>query len=101
MWVNNAGVLLSSPVWGQTDAEVELTVGVNLMGVLHGSRAALERMPDPGRILAVASLSALGLAPGLAVYAATKHAVLAFGTSLAGDLYAAGGGSRCGPSAST
>jgi len=48
-------------------------------------------MPDPGRILAVASLSALGLAPGLAVYAATKHAVLAFGTSLAGDLYAAGG----------
>jgi len=58
-------------------------------------------MPDPGRILTVASLSALGLAPGLAVYAATKHAVLAFGTSLAGDLYAAGGGSRCGPSAST
>jgi NAD(P)-dependent dehydrogenase (short-subunit alcohol dehydrogenase family) len=90
VWVNNAGVLFSSPAWGQTDAEVELTVAVNLMGVLHGSRAALERMSDRGRILNVASLSALGLAPGLAVYAATKHAVLAFGTSLAADLYAAG-----------
>ncbi len=60
------------------------------VGVLHGSRAALERMSDRGRILNVTSLSALGLAPGLAVYAATKHAVLAFGTSLAADLYAAG-----------
>ena len=58
-------------------------------------------MPDPGRILTLASLSALGLAPGLAVYAATKHAVLAFGTSLAGDLSRPAGGSRCGPSAPT
>ncbi len=90
VWVNNAGVLVSGPAWGPSDAEVELTVAVNLMGVVHGSRAALEQMTDGGRILNVASLSALGLAPGLAVYAASKHAVLAFGTSLAADLHAAG-----------
>lgn len=89
-WVNNAGVLFSGPAWGHTDAELDLTVSVNLMGALHGSRAALEHMADGGRILNVASLSAVGHAPGLAVYAATKHAVLAFGTSLAADLRAAG-----------
>jgi NAD(P)-dependent dehydrogenase (short-subunit alcohol dehydrogenase family) len=90
VWVNNAGVLFSGPAWGQTDAEVELTVVVNVLGAMHGSRAALGEMADGGRILNVASLSALGLAPGLAVYAATKHAVLAFATSLAADLHAAG-----------
>ncbi|CAA9490653.1 MAG: 3-oxoacyl-[acyl-carrier protein] reductase [uncultured Solirubrobacterales bacterium] len=90
VWVNNAGVLFSGRAWELSDAEVELTVAVNLMGVVYGSRAALERMADGGRILNVASLSALGLAPGLAVYAASKHAVLAFGTSLAADLHVAG-----------
>ena len=90
VWVNNAGVLFSGPAWELSDAEVELTVAVNLMGVVHGSRAALEQMADGGRILNVASLSAPGLAPGLAAYAASKHGVLAFGTSLAADLHAAG-----------
>jgi NAD(P)-dependent dehydrogenase (short-subunit alcohol dehydrogenase family) len=89
-WVNNAGVLFSGPAWTHSDAEVDLIVGVNLMGVVHGCRAALEEMEDGGRILNVASLSALGQAPGVAVYAATKHAVLAFGTSLEADLRAAG-----------
>ena len=90
VWVNNAGVLFAGSAWGHSDAEVELTVAVNLLGVVHGARAALEQMADGGRILNVASLSALGLAPGLAVYAASKHGVLAFGTSLAADLHAAG-----------
>jgi NAD(P)-dependent dehydrogenase (short-subunit alcohol dehydrogenase family) len=89
-WVNNAGVLFSGRAWEHTDDEIALTVAVNLGGVLNGSRAALAHIADGGRILNVASLSALGLAPGLAVYAATKHAVLAFGTSLAADLRAAG-----------
>lgn len=40
-------------------------------------------------IVNMASLSALGPVPGLAVYAATKAAVLSFTTSLAGDLRAA------------
>ncbi len=90
VWVNNAGVLFTGSAWGHPDAHVDLMVGVNLMGVLNGSRAAVGAMADGGRILNVASLSALGQAPGLAVYGATKHATLAFGTSLEGDLRAAG-----------
>jgi short-subunit dehydrogenase len=41
-------------------------------------------------VINIASLSSLAPAPGLAVYAATKHAVLGFTTSLQGDLLAAG-----------
>ena len=51
---------------------------VNLMGVIWGSRAAVDAMrAGPGEnrhIINIASLSALGPVPGLAVYAATKHA---------------------------
>jgi short-subunit dehydrogenase len=41
-------------------------------------------------IINIASLSSLAPVPGLAVYAATKHAVLGFTTSLQGDLRLAG-----------
>lgn len=43
-----------------------------------------------GAILNIASLSALAPIPGLAMYAATKAAVLSFTTSLQGDLDHAG-----------
>jgi short-subunit dehydrogenase len=90
VWVNNAGVSFAGPAWEQSDEEVERTVAVNVLGVINGTRAALGEMGDDGRILNVASLSALGPVPGLAVYSATKHAVLAFGAGLAGDLRAVG-----------
>jgi short-subunit dehydrogenase len=48
---------------------------------------------SPGRnrhIINVASLSSFGPVPGLALYAATKHAVLGFTGSLQGDLLDAG-----------
>src|SRR5215208_5010995 len=41
-------------------------------------------------IVNVASLSSFGPVPGLAIYAATKHAVLGFTGSLQGDLLDAG-----------
>lgn len=87
-WVNNAGILRTEHVWEHSDADVELMVAVNLLGAVNGSRAAVGEMrrTGGGRILNVASLSALGPIPGLAVYAATKSAVLSFTASLAGDL---------------
>ena len=64
------------------------------MGVIWGSRAAVEAMRSgPGEnrhIINIASLSALTPVPGLAFYAATKHAVLGFTGSLQGDLLDAG-----------
>ena len=90
VWVNNAGVMRTVKCWEQPDDEVRLECEVNLMGVIWGSRAAVEAMRSgPGynrHIINLASMSALGPVPGLAVYAATKHAVLGFTGSLQGDL---------------
>ncbi len=60
-----------------SSAHVDALVDVNLKGVLWGMRAALAAFgPDGGDVVNVASASALGPVPGLAVYAATKAAVL-------------------------
>ena len=94
VWVNNAGVLRTVKAWEHSDEELRLLVEVNLLGVIHGSRAAVDAMRSgPGanrHIINIASLSALSPVPGLAVYAATKHGVLGFTTSLQGDLRLAG-----------
>lgn len=87
VWVNNAGVARAGKAWEHTDDDVELTVATNLLGVVHGSRAAIGAMRDGGgHLLNIASMSGHGPVPGLAVYAATKAAVLNFTTSLQGDL---------------
>ncbi len=87
VWVNNAGVLRAGKAWELTDDEVALHLDVNVLGVVLGSRAAVEAMrARGGHILNIASLSAHGPVPGLAVYAASKAAVLGFTTSLQGDL---------------
>lgn len=92
VWVNNAGVARAAKIWEHPDADVELTVRVNLLGVMHGSRAAIEAMQPTGggHILNIASMSAFGPVPGLGVYAATKAGVHSFTTSLQGDLDLAG-----------
>src|SRR5215218_5617907 len=90
VWVNNAGVLRTVKAWEHSDDDVRLQCDVNLMGVIWGSRAAVEAMRSrPGQnrhIINIASLSSLAPVPGLAIYAATKHAVLGFTGSLQGDL---------------
>lgn len=91
VWVNNAGVLVTKKAWEHTDAEIRLLVETNVLGVVSGSLAAVGAMGERGgKILNIASLSAFGPVPGLSVYAATKHAVLGFTTSLQGDLDLAG-----------
>jgi NAD(P)-dependent dehydrogenase (short-subunit alcohol dehydrogenase family) len=91
VWVNNAGVLRAGKAWELTEDAVDGQVAVNLLGVVHGSRAAVEAMRGRGgHLLNIASMSAHGPVPGLAVYAATKAAVLSFTTSLAGELALAG-----------
>lgn len=86
VWVNNAGVLQVGPGWETSEADVRRMVEVNVLGVMWGSQTAVAAMPRGGHLINIASLSALVPAPGFAVYAATKHAVLGFTTALAGDL---------------
>lgn len=87
VWVNNAGILIAGDSWTHTDQELASILDINIRGVMAGSHAAITTMGAAGgAILNIASLSALGPVPGLALYAATKAAVLSFTTSLQGDL---------------
>jgi NAD(P)-dependent dehydrogenase (short-subunit alcohol dehydrogenase family) len=77
VWVNNAGVGFDGTLTEVSSAHVDMLVDVNLKGVLWGMRSALAAFgPTGGDVVNVASASALGPVPGLAVYAATKAAVL-------------------------
>ena len=90
VWVNNAGVLRSDDAWGHSDDEVRLQIEVNTLGLMYGCRAAVDAMRPHAsgeqHIINIASISSLLAVPGLAVYAASKHAVLGFSLSLQGDL---------------
>ncbi len=91
LWVNNAGVLTVGATWELNDDDVRRHVEVNVLGVTWGSRAAVDSMRvDGGHIINVGSISSLIPVPGLAVYAATKSAVLGYSISLQGDLQQAG-----------
>lgn len=97
VWVNNAGILGSAPALGQEDQEIRRLVDVNLLGVVHGSRAAAQVMVGAGggRILNIGSLAAWNPTPGLAVYSATKHAVRAYSNALAVELAGTGVAVTC------
>ncbi|HSN84439.1 MAG TPA: SDR family NAD(P)-dependent oxidoreductase [Polyangiales bacterium] len=91
LWVNNAGVLHTGNAWEQSDELIRQTTEVNLLGMMWGSRAAVEAMrARGGHLINIASLTSITPVPGLAVYGATKQAVLGFTISLAGDLERAG-----------
>jgi NAD(P)-dependent dehydrogenase (short-subunit alcohol dehydrogenase family) len=94
VWVNNAGVLRTGKAWEQSDDELRAIAEINLLGVIWGSRAAVDAMRERGgqnlHVINLGSMSSLAPVPGLAVYAASKHAVLGFTGSLQGELMAAG-----------
>lgn len=92
VWVNNAGILGAGIVTEQSDAEIERIIEVNLLGVIHGTRAAVDvmRRRGSGKVLNVASLASFTPVPGETVYAATKHAVRAFTTGMAAELRGSG-----------
>jgi NAD(P)-dependent dehydrogenase (short-subunit alcohol dehydrogenase family) len=92
VWVNNAGVLVTGPVWDAGDDARRLMFEVNALGTMHGTLAALELMRPAGRghVVNIVSLAGLSPVPGEAVYAATKHAALGFSLSTLADLRVAG-----------
>jgi NAD(P)-dependent dehydrogenase (short-subunit alcohol dehydrogenase family) len=88
VWVNNAGILRTGPSWSHSPEERRALVDVNVHGLMNGTIAALELMrpADSGHVLNVVSLAGLAAPPGETVYAATKHAALAFTVGTLYDL---------------
>ena len=76
--VNNAGVMPNGPFLDQEDRIDRLTIDVNVYGVIHGMRLVLPGMIDRGQghVVNVASLAGKFPIKGLAVYNASKYAVV-------------------------
>jgi NAD(P)-dependent dehydrogenase (short-subunit alcohol dehydrogenase family) len=92
LWVNNAGILATGPSWTHAPGMRRRILEVNTLGAMNGTLAALELMRPTGRghVINVASLAGLVAAPGETVYAASKHAVVAFSIGTLAELRAAG-----------
>jgi NAD(P)-dependent dehydrogenase (short-subunit alcohol dehydrogenase family) len=87
----NAGVGTPTvDVTALADADYRRVVGVNLDGVVFGTRALAAVLPRGGQIVATASLAGLVPLPGDPIYALTKHAVIGFVRSVAPQLEARG-----------
>ena len=82
--VNNAGLMPHSPLERLKISDWDQMIDVNLKGVLYGIAAALPYMQaqKAGHIINVSSVAGHKVRPGSAVYAATKHAVLALSEGL-------------------
>ena len=86
---NNAGVAVLGPAWQATEADWQWLWSVNVQGVANGVRSFVPRMRSrgtPAHVVNTASAAGLATLAGSAVYAATKHAVVAFSECLAHDL---------------
>lgn len=83
-WVNNAAVSEYATVEQMTVEEIERIVCVNLMGQIHGMKAALEQMKRQkgGTMINVASVLAERSVPYQAAYCATKHGIKGFTEAL-------------------
>jgi len=86
---NNAGLpQVFTPFEESTDALYERIFDVNVKGVFYGCRAAIPQMKAQGGgvILNTASTAGIRPRPGLAVYAASKGAVITLTKALAIEL---------------
>src|SRR3989304_5210382 len=86
---NNAGVAVGGVTWQQTVKDWQWLLGVNLWGVIHGVRTFVPIMLQQGdecHVVNTASRAGLITRPWLAMYCASKHAVVALSESLYHEL---------------
>jgi NAD(P)-dependent dehydrogenase (short-subunit alcohol dehydrogenase family) len=91
---NNAGVGMGGLSWELSIEDWQWVLGVNLWGVIHGLRTFVPRMladQTEGHIVNTASVAGLISSPYMAVYQATKHAVVTITESLRMELDLTGG----------
>jgi NADP-dependent 3-hydroxy acid dehydrogenase YdfG len=82
--INNAGLMPQSPLERLKIDDWNRVIDVNIKGVLYGIAAALPHMKQQkaGQIINVSSVAGHKVRSPSAVYAATKHAVLALSEGL-------------------
>jgi NAD(P)-dependent dehydrogenase (short-subunit alcohol dehydrogenase family) len=89
--VNNAGIATLGPVADTRMEEFDLVMQVNVYGVYRMTKAFTPLLlanegPDKGRITTIGSISGILAGRDLSAYSMSKHAIEAFGDSLASQL---------------
>ena len=86
--VNNAGVSTAGTVEATPYEDLDWIVGINLWGVVHGTKAFLPhlRAAGEGHVVNVSSLFGLVAQPAMSAYNATKFAVRGFTEALRQEL---------------
>ena len=87
--VNNAGIGMAGRFLETTSAQWDAIMGVNVRGVISGSRAFGAQMVERGEggtIINIASAAAFLPSKSMVAYSTTKAAVLGFSESLRADL---------------
>ena len=90
--VNNAGVSVSGDFEQMTYEDFDWIVGVNLNGVVHGTKEFLPHLiaSGNGALVNISSLFGLISIPGQTVYNATKYAVRGFTEALREEMLISG-----------
>ena len=90
--VNNAGVAVAGPVEVTSTEDWNWIVGINLLGVVWGCRAAVPVMRSQGKglILNIASSAGFAAPPQMAPYNTTKAAVISLSETMASELAGTG-----------
>jgi NAD(P)-dependent dehydrogenase (short-subunit alcohol dehydrogenase family) len=86
--INNAGIMKFENAHESTEASARSQIAINLEAPIHLSAAAIQSMltqETGGHILNVASVAGLKATAKLAVYAATKAAIIHYTRSLAAE----------------
>jgi NAD(P)-dependent dehydrogenase (short-subunit alcohol dehydrogenase family) len=86
--VNNAGIMPVTQFVEESEESIHRQVDINLHGVISGTQMAIERMTPrhSGHIVNIASQAGKGGLPGIATYAATKHAVVGLSEAVRAEL---------------
>ena len=92
IWINNAGVYLAGQFADVPADDFRRVIDINLMGYVHGVRAALRQFQQQGRGVIINNCSIAGVVPMpyFSAYTTAKFGVLGLGLALRQELRGTG-----------
>ena len=90
--INNAGIMPVTPFEQESDDSIRRQLEINVYGVIVGTQLAVRRMKPrgTGHIVNMSSSAGKAGVPGIATYAATKHAVVGLTEAVRAECHGTG-----------
>lgn len=92
VWINNAGIMPTGRLLDQDAEVIDRVIDINLRALVHCTRSIARRMVarGSGKIINIASATAVKPLAGLASYSGSKFGVLGFSAALRRELIGSG-----------